>query len=680
MKRSAVAAIVSAAALQLQAQPPPQPPPSAASTGRAAIAGRVTDEFGDPAVNVVVTLEARTGSAATRGAGLVQTDDRGEFRIGRLARGSYIVSVFRPETLTMNPIGPREPERTFYPDAPTAADAETIKLDTDETRDDIDFLIAAPKPMLPPVAAVRQQLALRGGLTSMPSGAAIVRGRVVTTSGSAVPHAQVRLMPADITQTRAAIADADGRFEFRDLAPGAVRLIAGKAGYSEVEAARAIDLKPEEARDGVELRLVRWSTMSGAVTDDRDEPVAGARVQLLRLRYDGGRRRLVPTGIPQQTNDLGRYRLFGVAPGQYIVNAALPGFGPAETTGFAPSYYPGTAQAASAQFVSIGAAQNVDGIDIQLARARTARVAGKVLSPAGEPTNPGGLSLVSSVRSASPVGISMGASLALDGTFEFRNVPPGQYVIRADRSRSQPWIEGAFGTLPVVVDGADVTDLVVQTSSGSSVSGRFTFAAHDNTQLPAQSAIELRPLPVDFDAAPTSVATANVHDDWTFEMSGLNGPRRLELTRVPPGWSLQEIRVRGIDVADRPLLFGRREQSLAGVEVILTDRVSEVSGAIVDAEARPQPGANVIVFAADRTRWYPGSRYLRRAAAASDGAFTIAGLAFGSYYVAAVAAAKVPADGDDWQDPAFLETLMRKAASVTVSEGQRQVVRLTASP
>src|SRR5438105_3705165 len=447
MKRSAVAAIVSAAALQLQAQPPPQPPPSAASTGRAAIAGRVTDEFGDPAVNVVVTLEARTESAATRGAGLVQTDDRGEFRIGRLARGSYIVSVFRPETLTMNPIGPREPERTFYPDAPTAADAETIKLDTDETRDDIDFLIAAPKPMLPPVAAVRQQLALRGGLTSMPSGAAIVRGRVVTTSGSAVPRAQVRLMPADITQTRAAIADADGRFEFRDLAPGAVRLIAGKAGYSEVEAARTIDLKPEEARDGVELRLVRWSTMSGAVTDDRDEPVAGARVQLLRLRYDGGRRRLVPTGIPQQTNDLGRYRLFGV--------------------------------------------------------------------------------------------------------------PPGQYVIRADRSRSQPWIEGAFGTLPVVVDGADVTDLVVQTSSGSSVSGRFTFAAHDNTKLPAQSAIELRPLPVDFDAAPTSVATANVHDDWTFEMSGLNGPRRLELTRVPPGWSLQEIRVRGSDVADPPLLFGR---------------------------------------------------------------------------------------------------------------------------
>jgi len=100
----------------------------------------------------------------------------------------------------------------------------------------------------------------------------------------------------------------------------------------------------------------------------------------------------------------------------------------------------------------------------------------------------------------------------------------------------------------------------------------------------------------------------------------------------------------------------------------------------VDADARPQAGAAVIVFASDRARWYPGTRYMQRTAAAADGAFTIAGLPFGNYYVAAVAAAKVPADGDDWQDPAFLETLIPRAASVTVAEGDKQIVRLTASP
>src|SRR5436190_1897719 len=205
---AAIAALLGATAVdpRVSAQPPSPP----ASLGRAAIAGRVTDSFGDSAVSVIVTVESRGENGATRGAGLAETDDRGEYRIGRL-----------------------------------------------------------------------------------PAGAAIVRGRVVTTAGSAVPRAQVRLLPADITQTRAAAADADGRFEFRDVAPGAFRLIAGKPGYESVDAAPAIEVKPEETRDGVELRLVRWSTMSGIVTGDRGEPVAGARVQLLRLGYDGGRRRLL---------------------------------------------------------------------------------------------------------------------------------------------------------------------------------------------------------------------------------------------------------------------------------------------------------------------------------------------------------------------------------------------------
>jgi hypothetical protein len=31
-------------------------------------------------------------------------------------------------------------------------------------------------------------------------------------------------------------------------------------------------------------------------------------------------------------------------------------------------------------------------------------------------------------------------------------------------------------------------------------------------------------------------------------MAGLNGPQRLQLTRTPPGFALEEIRVNGIDV------------------------------------------------------------------------------------------------------------------------------------
>ena len=148
-----------------------------------------------------------------------------------------------------------------------------------------------------------------------------------------------------------------------------------------------------------------------------------------------------------------------------------------------------------------------------------------------------------------------------------------------------------------------------------------------------------------------------------------------QLVRAPAGWALKEIRARGIDVTDRVLAFGRTDQSLSGVEVLLTDRINELTGTIADDRGRSVPGAMVIVFSTDRSRWYPASRFMRRAVAGSDGRFAVAGLPFGSYYAATVA--RPPAGGDDaWQDPQFLESLMPAASTVTLSEGDKQVLNL----
>jgi hypothetical protein len=194
------------------------------------------------------------------------------------------------------------------------------------------------------------------------------------------------------------------------------------------------------------------------------------------------------------TDDLGRYRLYGLAPGQYIVSAAVGAVSSADLPGYTRSYFRGTPNPAEAQFVSMGPSQNIVGIDISLYRTRTARVAGKVLSAAGEPTTPGSLTLMPSQRSTSVVSMSVGARIAPDGTFEFPNVPPSEYVIQANRGRSNSWTEGEFGTLPVSVNGTDVTDLILQTSSGSSIKGRFTFVTYNSSKTPAPSAIELSPI------------------------------------------------------------------------------------------------------------------------------------------------------------------------------------------
>jgi hypothetical protein len=183
------------------------------------------------------------------------------------------------------------------------------------------------------------------------------------------------------------------------------------------------------------------------------------------------------------------------------------------------------------------------------------------------------------------------------------------------------------------------------------------------------------PTVVEPDQSTANPASADIRSDWSFEVSGINGPRRLQVVRAPAEWTVREIRVRGTDVTDRPLPFGRADQSLTDVEIVLTDRVNTISGTIADDHARPVAGAHLIVFAIDRDRWYPASRFLRKTTAGADGAVAIAGLPAGSYYAAAVAT--IPADGDDaWQDPAYLESLIGRAMTIAFGEGQKQILNL----
>jgi hypothetical protein len=136
---------------------------------------------------------------------------------------------------------------------------------------------------------------------------------------------------------------------------------------------------------------------------------------------------------------------------------------------------------------------------------------------------------------------------------------------------------------------------------------------------------------------------------------------------------LKEIRVGGIDVTDRPLPFGSAAQSLRNFDVVLTDRVNAVFGTLRDDRGRPVPGATLILFSIDRSQWYPQSRFVRRAGAGTDGAFSVTGVPFGTYHAAAVT--QVPSDGADaWQDPAFLESLIPGASTVVAGDGQRTSV------
>src|SRR6185295_19753308 len=78
---------------------------------------------------------------------------------------------------------------------------------------------------------------------------------------------------------------------------------------------------------GIEFQLPRGSVISGHVLDEDGDAMPGVVVRVMRYQYLQGQRRLTPAGNGQ-TDDKGQYRVWGLMPGDYYVNAvARGGFG-----------------------------------------------------------------------------------------------------------------------------------------------------------------------------------------------------------------------------------------------------------------------------------------------------------------------------------------------------------------
>lgn len=632
------------------------------------ITGYVVDANGEPVSNATVRAEAR---APDRDLFLVvassTTDDRGEYRLSGLTEGRVVVSA--------QSIGSQGPP-VYFPGVASAADGELLDVKAGDELDRIDLTVTVADNSTFAVGGGFMFIAT-AGLRPLAQGEAgtTVRGRVVSSTGGAIAGATVRLTQQARRQGASTRTDREGRFAFADVVPGAFLIGASKDGFSSDGSPFGRQITVTATGADAELTLTPWGSVSGRVVDELGEPVQGASMQLLRLQFQNGRRQLVSVST-RATDDRGVFRIFGVAPGQYVLSASAGDVLTAELPGYTRTFYPGVTDAAASPFITVSAGQAQSGADVTLARQRTARVSGIVRDAQGRPGLAGSLNLIPS-QSSSSLATGVGARVGDGGAFEFPNVAPGRYVIQMYRGARNRSTEGEFGALTVSVGERDIDGLTVQATVGSTITGRLSFVAAAPDAAPARSGIDIEAVPSDPDLAPIGRhATADIRPDWTFTLSGISGPRRLEVTRTPPGWMVEQIRVRGIDVTDQPVAFGTAAQSADDVEVVLTDRVTRIHGRVRGRDGRAAVGATAIVFAPTRDRWYAQSRHMRAAAVDDDGRFVVEGLPAGYYYVAAVAS--VPVGGADaWRDPAFLDSLVVPSTSVSVGDGGRAEVSLS---
>jgi hypothetical protein len=517
----------------------------------------------------------------------------------------------------------------------------------------------------------RPEVAPRDPRTAAPdagaAGSAVIRGRVVSAdTGTPLAGARVVLRGASSSLPELTTG-ADGRFELGGLSPGSYQVTAGRSGYVTRGAALGPPLDPVQAANDrpaeLTIPLTRGAVIAGRVVGDRGDGIVGARVALMRWRWERGRRSLAnATLLADETDDRGQFRLFGIPAGTYNVVAFMTNPAGADDL---TAYYPGTTSASEAQALTVRAGDELSGITIALPQVTTASISGVVTRMDGRPFAANEMVTLRPVEPGAATAAS--AFIGPDGSYVFSRIRSGDYLLEAASQR-----DGGSGVRTreqIRLDGADlVVPLTMRT--GNAVRGRYVFeggAVPTGLQPPrAATALYVGLTETDSSWIPLGMT---IRPDWTFELTGLNGRYRLRPT-VPGGYAIKSITLRGVDVTDT--LIDVFDQDVDGVDVLLTSRITRLTGSVAGITGVRSTAA-VVVFPEDPSKVWPGTHYVRATRLNDRDAFVFNNLAPARYLAIAVAALE---PGEE-TNPELLQRFRGRATPFTLAEGEERVLDLS---
>jgi hypothetical protein len=410
----------------------------------AVISGTVTDEQGQPAVDVNVEL-----SQPRQGTGDQQmlrdmmrmpptrTDDRGTFRFPGLAAGEYILAVM-----------------------PADLGASSARvLEPGEVKAAIDSLLEPPAPRVTPL-----------GETRLPNSTVILPPR----GGGAGNFEPMGLGPLPV---RGGGPGGPGPIAMQTVGYASIYF----PGTTDIAEAVPIAVAAGEERRGVDLvsRPVPTTRVEGVVIAADGQPVTGAivsarvsgRESISLMRMSG-----MSSGMGRSGAE-GRFVLSGLPPGKYSLEArsGAPSdvmmFGRAGGPGPRPQ---GPQQWASTEFVANGLP--LSGLVLRLQPGLS--LSGRIAFDAAAATPPKDFAGV--FVSMRPVNTGIltamtgggSASASRDGTFTVTGVMPGRYLLTAavangdNPADSLVWLGHT-----VTIGGRDMTDLAVEVRPDEELKG-----------------------------------------------------------------------------------------------------------------------------------------------------------------------------------------------------------------
>jgi protocatechuate 3,4-dioxygenase beta subunit len=556
-----------------------------------------------------------------------------------------------------------------------------------------------------------------------------ITGRVVTAdTGRPLKRAQVMISGTG-RGGRGATTDDQGVYSITSLSAGSYTVSASKNGFVDaiygqrrpLQPGTPIQLLDNQQATNIDLRLIRGGVITGRVLDEDGEPLMRAVVSIQRYQYLQGNRQLTPAGA-DQTDDRGVYRVFGLPAGDYYVSASVSGlgqivgrglqqlamgagaFGPGggrggrggfgaldevEASGYAPTYYPGVVAASEAGKVAVGPGQEVAGIDFQIQLVPFATVGGIV---GGAPNN-GGITVTlapQDTNARGPLGGTiMNGRTAQDGSFSIRNVPPGRYLAIARSGGRQN--DQRIGVQPVVVNGQNIGGLTISLQPEITVSGNIIV---DSAGTPAPTdysafridAPEVNPLPASGGPAGRGGGpfgtSGRASTNGSFSVPNLVPGRhyvRISGQGLTQGlttgtqWSLKAVLAGGADVTDSGIDL-KPGENVDNLTIVLTDRLTSITGTVRDVTGTPVPALTVIAFAADQQYWTAQSRWIQAGRTDQNGTYHLRGLPPGDYLLLV----SDTVEQGEWFDPSFLEQMRNAATRMTLAEGGQKTLDLAA--
>jgi hypothetical protein len=308
-----------------------------------------------------------------------------------------------------------------------------------------------------------------------------ISGRVVNENGQPLSGANVTVRAVGTaTLGRTAVTDSEGKFKVSALDPAAYSVSAWLPAYATTPRDSDIPAAYYRLSDSVSIELVKGGIITGTVTTAAGEPVVAVNVRAYRIRDAKGQPPKSPiTSFGERsTDDRGIYRIYGLAPGTYLVAAGGSGvsygFGMNGYDSDAPTYAPSSTRDNAAE-IAVRTGEE-SGVDIRY-RGEPGHTVSGTIKTQGQGTNGTSVMLV-------PVGSEFmpgGSNYQPSGTraFAISGVGDGDYELVAQEVVSAQAQRVSFPELAfseprrITIKGADMTGIELTTKPLASISGRI---------------------------------------------------------------------------------------------------------------------------------------------------------------------------------------------------------------